>query len=144
MKDLNSVLIEGTLVKDPDVKKFEEGESMCRFTIDHQTQDSIFKFPVYAYDKQAAFCEKNLKAGMKVRIVGRLTRVFGTVYVSAEHVEIRSKPETPEELEDREIKETADRIWEGSEPEETPADPGSRAAKEDAKAKWDGTPGAVE
>ena len=89
MKDLNSVLIEGTLIEDPIVKKFEEDESMCRFKIKHETRDSIFEFPVCVYGKQAAFCEEHLKTGRKVRIVGRLTRVFGTVFISAEHVEIR-------------------------------------------------------
>ena len=127
MNDLNSVLIEGSLAADPHMSETEDGEAVCHFSINHLARDWSYAFRVCVYgNKRARALGETLKAGRMVRIVGRLTRVFGGVFISAEHVEIRKSSR--------------------SATEETPADIGIMAAREDAaKAmKWDGTPGAVE
>ena len=106
MNNLNSVLIEGNLVKDPKSRTVEGGSKVCNFTIAcnryFKGKDGYEKFvdfiEIEAWNQVAETCIKQGYKGRGVRIVGRLkqdrwTGVNGTPYnklkVVAEHVEFR-------------------------------------------------------
>lgn len=79
MNNLNSVLVEGNLTKDPQ-EKIIEGTSLSSFSIacnryykkdGEQTKETSF-FDVSVWGKTAEYCNKYLKKGNGVRVVGRL------------------------------------------------------------------------
>lgn len=111
MNNLNSILVEGNLVRDPIVKTTPSGSAVCSFAVasnrwfkqndDYEKEVSFFDVETWA--KLAQNCGTTLKKGRGVRVVGRLkqdrwTDVDGknhaTVKIVAEHVEF--KPITKE------------------------------------------------
>ena len=107
MNNLNSVLIEGNMVRDPLVRSTQKGTSVCNFTIASNRfykQDSNFEkevgfFDVETWGKLADICNSQGRKGRGVRVVGRLKqdRWIGTdgknhtkIAIVAEHVEYRS------------------------------------------------------
>jgi single-strand DNA-binding protein len=122
MNNLNSVLIEGNMVRDPLIRSTPKGTQVCSFSIASNRfyrQDSTLEketsfFEIEAWGKLAAACGTQGRKGRGVRVVGRLKqdRWTGTdgkthykVAIVAEHVEYRSdfkqsdsdfkKPEEP-------------------------------------------------
>ena len=106
MNNLNSVLIEGNMVRDPLIRSTTKGTSVCNFTIAsnrYYKQDSDFEkevgfFDVEAWGKLGEICGNLGKKGRGVRVVGRLKqdRWMGNdgknhnkVAIVAEHVEYR-------------------------------------------------------
>ena len=107
MNNLNSVLLEGNMVRDPLVRTTQKGTSVCNFTIasnrfykqDSNLEKEVGFFDVEAWGKLAdACCVQGLK-GRGVRVVGRLKQDRWTgndgknhakVAIVAEHVEYRS------------------------------------------------------
>ena len=106
MNNLNSVLIEGNMVRDPMYRSTSRGSSVCNFTIAsnrYYKQDSNFEkevgyFPIETWGKLAEICNSQGRKGRGVRVVGRLKqdRWTGTdgkghtrVTIVAEHVEYR-------------------------------------------------------
>ncbi len=80
MNSLNSILMEGNLTKDPELKTTSKGTSICTFTVasnryykkeDEQQQEVSF-FPVEVWAGLADTCNQYLKKGRGVRVVGRL------------------------------------------------------------------------
>jgi single-strand DNA-binding protein len=80
MNSLNSILMEGNLTKDPELKTTSKGTSVCAFTVasnryykqeDEQKQEVSF-FPVEVWAGLADTCNQYLKKGRGVRVVGRL------------------------------------------------------------------------
>ena len=107
MNNLNSVLIEGNMVRDPLIRSTPKGTQVCNFSIASNRffrQDSSLEketgfFEVEAWGKLAAACSLQGRKGRGVRVVGRLkqdrwTGVDGKshnkVAIVAEHVEYRS------------------------------------------------------
>ena len=107
MNNLNSVLIEGNMVRDPLVRSTPKGTQVCNFSIASNRyfrQDSNLEketgfFDVEAWGKLASSCSTQGRKGRGVRVVGRLkqdrwTGVDGKnhnkVAIVAEHVEYRS------------------------------------------------------
>ena len=106
MNNLNSILIEGTLVRDPVVRTIPKGTAVCNFSIasnrffrqDSGVEKEVSFFDVETWVKLAEVCGSKGKKGLGVRIVGRLKqdRWVGTdgkprskVSIVAEHVEFR-------------------------------------------------------
>jgi single-strand DNA-binding protein len=108
MNQLNSILIEGNLTKDPIFKETPKGTPVCSFGLasnrfyrqGEDTEKEVSYFDIETWSKLADACGKQLKKGRGVRVVGRLKqeRWMGTdgkprsaVKIVAEHVEF--KPE---------------------------------------------------
>lgn len=80
MNSLNSVLIEGNLVKDPENQELESGSKICRFALasnryfshDAERKSEVSFFDIEVWNKTAEICIKTLAKGRGVRVVGRL------------------------------------------------------------------------
>ena len=132
MNNLNSILIEGNLVKDPELSYTSKGTAVCKFTVacnrafkqDDQLQKEVSFFDVSTWTRLAEVCGEYLKKGRGVRVVGRLKQDRWTdtdgkprsrVLIIAEHVEFKpqlkkqdpegGKEEDGEEMEQKEEKE---------------------------------------
>ena len=106
MHNLNSLIIEGNVVRDPVVKATPKGTPLCLFSIasnrffkqeDQTTQETSF-FDVETWARLAELCGENCTKGRGVRVVGRLKqdRWVGTdgkhyskIKVVAEHIEFK-------------------------------------------------------
>ncbi len=106
LNNLNSVLIEGNLVRDPELKYTPKGAAVCSFALasnrffkqDEETQKEVSFFDVTTWARLAEVCGEYLKKGRGVRVVGRLKQDRWTgpegqgrskVSVVAEHVEFK-------------------------------------------------------
>ena len=80
MNDLNSVLIEGNLTRDPVLSATPKGTPVCNFAVasnryyrvDNEKQEEVSFFDVETWSKLAERCGDELQKGRGVRIVGRL------------------------------------------------------------------------
>jgi single-strand DNA-binding protein len=106
MNNLNSILIEGNLVRDPLYRTTAKGTPYCTFTVasnryykqDAQMEKEVGFFDVETYSKTAEHSNNLGKKGRGVRVVGRLKQDRWTsadgqyhsrVSIVAEHVEFR-------------------------------------------------------
>lgn len=118
MNDLNEVMMEGRLVRDPQARKLESGALVCTFTIACNTRyvnrkDGKFTevatyMLIEAWQNVADACVKYLNKGDMVRVAGKIKQShwekervkMEKTFISAEHVEFRSKtkPEAPAQI----------------------------------------------
>ena len=117
MNNLNSLILEGNLVRDSVLSEPVPGFKKCHFTIgvnrfyknknNEDIQEASF-FDVEAYGNMAEYCESKAKKGRGVRVVGRLKqdtwkdsngKTVSKVYVVAEHIEYKplKKTDAPDE-----------------------------------------------
>jgi single-strand DNA-binding protein len=106
MNNLNSILIEGNLVRDPELSYTSKGTAVCKFAVgcnrswkqDDELQKEVSFFDVSAWARLAETCNEYLKKGRGVRVVGRLKQDRWTdqegktrsrVLIIAEHVEFK-------------------------------------------------------
>ena len=111
MNDLNEVVIEGKLVKDPELKWIKQNETaVCKFTVavnkrykdksGGDWKEDTSYFLIETWRGVAISCSKYLKKGRGVRIVGELKqylwrdtangdKVRERIYIIAEHVEFQ-------------------------------------------------------
>jgi len=108
MNNLNSILIEGNLVKDAETRTTTKGTSACVFTIasnryykkenDSNFEKEVNFFDVETWAKLAEACSAKGKKGRGVRVVGRLKqnrwndkegKSHSRITIVAEHVEFR-------------------------------------------------------
>jgi len=106
MNNLNSVLIEGNLARDPQIRRTPHGSSVCNFTIASNRyykgqagmEREVSFFDVETWAKLAETCYNIGKKGRGVRVVGRLRQDRWTgedgknhvrIVVVAEHIEFR-------------------------------------------------------
>lgn len=106
MNNLNSILIEGNLVRDPELSYTPKGTAVCKFTVacnrfykqDQETQKEVSYFDVTTWTRLAEVCGEYLKKGRGVRVVGRLKqdrwadpdgKQHSRILVIAEHVEFK-------------------------------------------------------
>jgi len=106
MNNLNSILIEGNMVRDPLLRSTPKGTSVCTFSLASNRffkQDSGFEkevsfFEVETWAKLAEACNNLGRKGRGVRVVGRLKQDRWTgndgkqhskIAIVAEHVEFR-------------------------------------------------------
>jgi len=117
MNNLNSILIEGNLVRDPQVRHTKKGTAVCNFTLAsnryYRAENGIEKevsfFDIEAWGKLAESCYGIGKKGRGVRVVGRLRqdrwagedgKTHARIVIASEHVEFRPefKKEKQEEI----------------------------------------------
>jgi single-strand DNA-binding protein len=106
MNNLNSILVEGNLVKDPELSYTPKGTAVCKFTVacnrffkqNEELQKEVSYFDVSAWTRLGETCAEYLRKGRGVRIVGRLQQDRWTdqegktrskVHIIAEHVEFK-------------------------------------------------------
>ncbi len=106
MNNLNSILIEGNLVRDPELSYTPKGTAVCKFSVacnrsykqDQELQKEVSYFDVTTWTRLAEVCGEYLKKGRGVRVVGRLKqdrwmdpdgKARSKVYIMAEHVEFK-------------------------------------------------------
>lgn len=106
MNSLNSILIEGNLTRDPELKATPKGTPVCSFSVasnrfykqDEEYQKEVSFFDVEAWAKLAESCAEYLEKGRGVRVVGRLKQdrwqdqegnPRSKVKIVAEHVEFK-------------------------------------------------------
>lgn len=106
MNNLNSILIEGALVKDPESAVTANGLAICRFTLasnrrvkkEEAVEEETSYFDVSTAGRLAEICAEYLKKGRGVRVVGRLKQERwetaegekrSKVVIYAEHCEFR-------------------------------------------------------
>lgn len=107
MNQLNSIILEGNLVKDSVLTEPTEGFKVCHFTIgvnrfyknkNDVGVEEVSYFDVEAYGKTAEYCEKKAKKGRGIRVVGRLKqnvwkdaeeKTQSKIFVVAEHIEYK-------------------------------------------------------
>ena len=104
MNNLNSILIEGNLVREPIFKSTAKGTPVCSFTIasnrfskqDSNIEKEVGFFDVEAFSKMAESSRNQGHKGRGVRVVGRLKQNRWTdtnglsrsrIYIIAEHIE---------------------------------------------------------
>lgn len=116
MNQLNSLILEGNLVKDAELSEPAEGFKVCKFSIavnrwyknkNDEGVDEVSFFDVEVYGKAAETCHKKGAKGRGVRVVGRLKqnvwkdengKTVSKVFIVAEHIEynpIYHKQEEP-------------------------------------------------
>jgi single-strand DNA-binding protein len=106
MNNLNSILIEGNLVRDPLLRSTAKGTSLCTFSLasnrffkqDSGLEKEVSFFEVETWSKLAESCYNLGHKGRGVRVVGRLKQDRWTgsdgktrskITIVAEHVEFR-------------------------------------------------------
>ncbi|HOX92384.1 MAG TPA: single-stranded DNA-binding protein [Spirochaetales bacterium] len=106
LSNLNSVILEGNLARDPQVKNTPNGHTVCNFAIasnryykyNEQNEHETSFFEVETWSRLAQTCGEMLKKGRGVRIVGRLKqdkwqdpsgKAMSKIKVIAEHVEFK-------------------------------------------------------
>lgn len=119
MNNLNSVLIEGTLVKDAVTGAAPQGKAVCAFTIessryrkgDAGIEKETGHFDVQAFGKLAERARSLALDGRGVRVVGRLQQEFidqdcttphSRIIIVAEHIEYRPDDFKADEAEQEE------------------------------------------
>ena len=106
MNNLNSILVEGNLVRDPELSYTTKGMAVCKFSVacnrfykqDQEFQKEVSYFDVTTWSRLAETCSQYLKKGRGVRVVGRLKQDRWTdaegkgrskILIVAEHVEFK-------------------------------------------------------
>jgi single-strand DNA-binding protein len=106
MNNLNSILIEGNLVRDPLLRSTPKGTAVCSFTLasnrffkqDSGLEREVGFFDVETWSKLAEHCYNQGRKGRGVRVVGRLKqdrwngsdgKPHSRIAIVAEHVEFR-------------------------------------------------------
>ena len=111
MNNLNSIILEGNLTKDPILDKTPKGTPVCHFTVasnrfyktENERHEEVGFFDVEVWSRLAETCGEYLNRGRGVRVVGRLKQDRWTndqgdprsrIHIVGEHVEFKSKPKT--------------------------------------------------
>jgi single-strand DNA-binding protein len=106
MNNLNSILVEGNLVRDPELSYTTKGTAVCKFSVacnrffkqEEEMQKEVSYFDVSTWARLAEVCGEYLKKGRGVRVVGRLRQDKWTdpegkprsrIEIVAEHVEFK-------------------------------------------------------
>ena len=112
MNQLNSLILEGNLVRDAVLAEPVPGFKKCLFSVGvnryyknkkNEDVNEVSFFDVEAYGKMAEYCEVKAKKGRGVRVVGRLKqdtwkdsegKTMSKIYVVAEHIEYKPVKKT--------------------------------------------------
>ncbi|MCL1993162.1 MAG: single-stranded DNA-binding protein [Spirochaetes bacterium] len=116
MNNLNSILIEGNLVRDPQIRSTPKGTQVCTLSLASNRfykqgegfEQEVSFFDVETWAKLAETCFNNGRKGRGIRVVGRLKqdrwndsegKPHSRVTIVAEHVEFRPDFKKSEGLE---------------------------------------------
>ena len=132
MNILNSILIEGNIVRDPEYRTTTKGTGVCKFTVAsnryYKQEDGFEKevgfFDVEAWGKIGENVNTQARKGRGVRVVGRLKQErwqnkegnpMSRVVIVADHVEYRAEfkkdsAEAEEENADEEYAATEEKL----------------------------------
>ena len=106
MKSLNSLIIEGNMVREPVLKTTPNGTPLCTFSIaanrSYKKDNSFIQetsyFDIETWANLAKLCNENGAKGRGVRVVGRIKqdrwvgtdgKKYNKVKIIAEHVEFK-------------------------------------------------------
>lgn len=106
LNSLNSIIVEGNLTRDPQLKTTPNGNSVCNFSVasnrffkqGEETEKEVSYFDVETWARLAETCGQTLKKGRGVRVVGRLKqdrwedqsgKTVSRIKIVAEHVEFK-------------------------------------------------------
>lgn len=106
LNNLNSIIVEGNLVRDPVLKTTPNGHQVCSFSVasnrfyrqNDETEKEVSFFDVETWSRLAQTCAETLKKGRGVRVVGRLKqdrwedasgKTQAKIKIVAEHVEFK-------------------------------------------------------
>ncbi|MCL2557088.1 MAG: single-stranded DNA-binding protein [Treponema sp.] len=106
MNNLNSILIEGNMVREPQYRTTPKGTPVCTFSLasnryfkqDAGLEKEVSFFDIETWSKLAETCGNQGKKGRGVRVVGRLKqnrwtgddgKTHSRIMIVAEHVEFR-------------------------------------------------------
>ena len=98
MNALNSILIEGSVVANPEKRETPRGTTVCDFKIaysrfyrqDETTEEEKSIFEIESWAKLAESCAKHCTEGCGVRVIGRIKQCEdGKVKIIAEQVEFK-------------------------------------------------------
>jgi single-strand DNA-binding protein len=123
MNSLNSIIVEGNLVRDPMLRTTANGTPVCTFSMasnrffkhNNSFEKEISYFEVESWSKLAQSCNDLGRKGRGVRVVGRLKqerwndkagKTQSKIVIVAEHIEFRPEFKR-EEAEAAEVEETA-------------------------------------
>ena len=115
MNNLNAVLLEGNLCRDPELRYTTKGTAVCTlvvasnrsYKVEDERQEEVSFFETTTWGKLATTCAEYLVKGRGVRVVGRLKQdrwedgegnPRARIVVVAEHVEF--KPQRRSEHDD--------------------------------------------
>lgn len=104
MNNLNSVLLEGNLCRDPELRYTPKGTAVCTlvvasnrfYKVDGERHEEVSFVEATTWGKLAAVCAEHLAKGRGVRVVGRLKQerwedadgnTRAKIVIVAEHVE---------------------------------------------------------
>ena len=137
--NLNSILIEGNLVREPSFRSTPKGTPVCTFSLasnrffrqDTGLEKEVSFFEVETWAKLAEACNNQGKKGRGVRVVGRLKQNRWTgndgkprsrVTIVAEHVEFRPDFKK-DEISAAQVAEQAGEYYNDPQPEEYESSP---------------------
>jgi single-strand DNA-binding protein len=132
MNNLNSIILEGNLTKDPVMDTTPKGTAVCHFTVasnryyksEGERQEEVGFFDVEVWSRLAETCNEYLSRGRGVRVVGRLKQdrwstsegePRSRVRIVGEHVEFRARPKNESEAaepDEAETQEATEKILE--------------------------------
>ncbi len=115
MNHLNSVIVEGNLVRDPELGYTPKGTAVCKFAIasnryyrqEEDYSNEVSFFDVTAWARLGEVCNEYLEKGRGVRVIGRLKqnrwedsegKTRSRVFIIAEHVEFKPRPKLGEQI----------------------------------------------
>ena len=114
MNNLNSVLIEGNLARDPELRYTPKGTPTCTLVlasnrackVEGERRDEVSFFEATTWGKLAQVCAEHLQKGRGIRVVGRLKQerwddphgnARAKVVIVAEQVEFQPQRHRPRE-----------------------------------------------
>ena len=112
---MNNVILTGRLTRDPEMKTFDDGTSLCSFTLAvDKGKDATVFVACQSYDQKADLMGKTLRKGSFINVQGRLDqRVFETqsgekkqvTFVRVDTFDYLEKKSTDAETSDKKTKE---------------------------------------
>ncbi len=109
MNQLNSLIIEGNVTREPEFKETANGHKICNIPVavnrfykntDGEGVNEVSFFNIETFGKMAESCQKNCEKGRGIRVVGRLKQSRWTnsegktasrISIIAEHVEFKKR-----------------------------------------------------
>lgn len=100
MDNLNNLLIDGTLITNPEIVVANNGNRLVKFSIasnrvfvdtEGNKQKEVLFLPVVAYGSLAELCLKHIAKGITVRIAGRIRNnpEENNLELLAQHIEFK-------------------------------------------------------